>query len=151
MDHNQQAHITIALLNLQAVQIPHTEIFRYYGCINFASRAGFKKKLYETIGVGIKEVRRASLHPGEMAHGLHGIETVILDMGSIPHIDYAACKTFAEIQVELKTMGMQFYLACPSDRVYDTVMHANSMGDGPFQTFPTVHDAVLVSQGKSEV
>lgn len=100
----------------------------------------------------MKEVRRASLHPAEMdAHGLHGVETVILDMSSIPHVDYAACKTFSEIRTELMLMGMNFYLACPSDRVYDMVMHANALGDGPFQTFPTVHDAVLVSQGKTEM
>lgn len=133
--------------------MPHTEIFRYYGCINFASRACFKRKLYETIGVGVKDVRRASLHPAEVEahHGLHGIETVILDMSCIPHIDYAACKTFTEIRTELKPMGLNFYLACPSDRVYDMLMHANAMGDGPFETFPTVHDAVLVSQGNLEM
>lgn len=134
---------------MQAKKIPRTEIFRYYGCINFASRAGFKRKLFETIGVGEKDVRRASLHPEGV--GLNGIEVVILDMSSIPHIDYAACKTFSEISSELKPLGLNFYLACPSDRVYDMVMHANSMGDGPFQTFPTVHDAVLESQGKLEI
>lgn len=134
------------------MRIPKTEIFRYYGCINFASRAAFKRKLFETIGVSAKAVRRASLHPAEgMPHGLHGIETVILDMSCIPHIDYAACKTFAEICSELKPMGLNFYLACPSDRVYDMIMHAIAMGDGPFETFPTVHDAVLVSQGESEM
>lgn len=136
---------------MQAVKIPRTEIFRYYGCINFASRAGFKRKIYETIGIGEKEVRRASIHPHMETIGLHGIETVILDMSCIPHIDYAACKTFSEIRSELKPLGLKFYLACPSDKVYDMIMHANALGDGPFQTFPTVHDAVLCSQGKQEM
>ncbi|XP_059608891.1 prestin [Phlebotomus argentipes] len=126
-----------------AEEVPSIKIFRHAGCINFASKASFKRKLYETIGVNSRKPSKAPDY--------HDIHTVVIDLSCIPHIDYSACKLFKEMASELDKVGIAFFLAAPSDRVFDTIMHADALGDGPFQTFPTVHDAVLFSQGKLDM
>lgn len=131
-----------------AMEIPSIKIFRHAGCINFASKASFKRKLYETIGI---QSRKSNKMTSENGTHFQDIHTVVIDLSCIPHIDYSACKLFKEINNEMDKIGIAFYLAAPSDRVFDTIMHADALGDGPFQTFPTVHDAVLFSQGKLDM
>ncbi|XP_055614025.1 solute carrier family 26 member 6 isoform X2 [Uranotaenia lowii] len=132
----------------RAEEIPHIKIFKYSGAINFASKSSFKKTLIKEVGVCQKLVHRASSYDaaGEGA-GLHIIKTVIIDLSSVPHIDTAACKTFKDIKKELENVGVSTLMAAPSDCVYDTLIHAQSIGEGDFHIFPTVHDAVLYAQG----
>lgn len=132
----------------RAEEVPHIKIFKYSGAINFASRATFKKALTKEVGVSQKLVHRASRYDaaGEGA-GLHIIKTVIIDLSSVPHIDTAACKMFNEIKKEMSAVGVNTLIASPADCVYDTLLHAESIGEGAFHIFPTVHDAVLYAQG----
>lgn len=132
----------------RAEELPHIKIFKYFGAINFASRSGFKKALTKEVGVCQKLVHRASKYDsaGEGA-GLHIIKTVIIDLSSVPHIDTAACKTFSEIKKEMSGVGVNTLIANPADCVYDTLLHAESIGEGGFHIFPTTHDAVLYAQG----
>ncbi|XP_053684078.1 solute carrier family 26 member 6 [Sabethes cyaneus] len=132
----------------RAEEIPHIKIFKYSGPINFASRATFKKALTKEVGVSQKLVARASRYEaaGEGA-GLQIIKTVIVDLSSVPHIDTAACKVFNDIKKEMNTVGVAMLIACPADCVYETLLHAESIGAGGFHIFPTVHDAVLYAQG----
>ncbi|XP_062534825.1 prestin-like [Armigeres subalbatus] len=132
----------------RAAEIPHIKIFKYSGAINFASRATFKKALTKEVGIDQRLVRRASQYntAGEGA-GLQIIRTVIIDLSSVPHIDTAACKVFNEIKKDMATIGVSTLMACPADCVYDTLIHAESIGEGGFHIFPTIHDAVLYAQG----
>ncbi|XP_058828758.1 solute carrier family 26 member 6 [Topomyia yanbarensis] len=132
----------------RAEEVPHIKIFKYSGAINFASRATFKKALTKEVGVSQKLVKRASRYDaaGEGA-GLQIIKTVIIDLSSVPHIDTAACKTFNEVKKEMSTVGVSTLIANPADCVYETLLHAESIGEGGFHIFPTVHDAVLYAQG----
>lgn len=132
----------------RAEEVPHIKIFKYSGAINFASRATFKKALTKEVGVSQKLVHRASRYDaaGEGA-GLHIIKTVIIDLSSVAHIDTAACKMFSEIKKEMSAVGVSTLIANPADCVYDTLLHAESIGEGGFHIFPTVHDAVLYAQG----
>ncbi|CAO1396533.1 unnamed protein product [Diamesa tonsa] len=45
-----------------AMKVPTIQIFRYSGSINFASRSGFKKTLFNSIGVDHRVIRRALIH-----------------------------------------------------------------------------------------
>lgn len=135
----------------RAEEVPHIKIFRYSGAINFACKTTFKKALIQEVGVCKKMVQRASRYNtagGEGAGaGLQTIKTVIVDLSSVPHIDTAGCKTLNEIKKELTAVGISTLLASPADCVYDTLLHAESIGEGGFHIFPTVHDAVLFAQG----
>uniref|UniRef100_A0A1B0GQJ9 Uncharacterized protein n=1 Tax=Phlebotomus papatasi TaxID=29031 RepID=A0A1B0GQJ9_PHLPP len=108
-----------------AMEIPSIKIFRHAGCINFASKASFKRKLYETIGV---QSRKSNKMTSENGTHFQDIHTVVIDLSCIPHIDYSACKLFKEINNEMDKIGIAFYLAAPSDRVFDTIMHADALG-----------------------
>ncbi|XP_055536132.1 solute carrier family 26 member 6 [Wyeomyia smithii] len=132
----------------RAEEVPHIKIFRYSGPINFASRATFKKALTKEVGVSQKLVQRASRYEaaGDGA-GLQIIKTVIIDLSSVPHIDTAACKVFNDLKKEMNTVGVSTLIACPADCVYETLLHAESIGEGGFHIFPTIHDAVLYAQG----
>lgn len=132
----------------RAEEVPHIKIFKYSGPINFASKSTFKKALTKEVGISQNLVHRASRYDaaGEGA-GLQIIKTVIIDLSTVPHIDTAACKTFNEIKKEMAAVGVATLIANPSDNVYDTLLHAESIGEGGFHIFPTIHDAVLYAQG----
>lgn len=132
----------------RAEEVPHVKIFKYSGPINFASKATFKRALTKEVGIDQSLVHRASRYDaaGEGA-GLQLIKTVIIDLSSVAHIDTAACKMFSEIKKEMAAVGVATLIANPSDNVYDTLLHAESIGEGGFHIFPTIHDAVLYAQG----
>lgn len=134
----------------RAEEVPHIKIFKYTGAINFASRATFKKALTKEVGVDQSLIRRASQYDaaGEGA-GLQLIKTVIIDLSSVAHIDTSACKMFSEIKKDMNAVGISTLVACPTDCVYDTLLHAESIGEGGFHIFPTIHDAVLFAQGSA--
>lgn len=135
-----------------ANEVPTVKIFRFIGSINFASRSSFKKTLYKKLNLATQTVRRASLsNMGFESKKLHGIQTVVIDLSSIICIDSAGSKTLSEIQKEMQILGILFLVAGPSDLVYDALLHAQAMGDGPFNIFPSIHDAVVFSQGKADV
>lgn len=137
----------------EVIQVPNIKIFHYCGSINFASRAGFKKDLFNSIGVDHRVIRRASLcESAAEARGFgHGMRTLIIDLSAVAHLDNSGCKTFTEIKNEMKLLGVKFYLASASDCVYDSIVHATTLGEPSFDCFSTVHDAVLFSQGKSSM
>jgi anti-anti-sigma regulatory factor len=76
------------------------------------------------------------------------MRTLIIDLSATGHLDNSGCKTFTEIQNEMKLLSVKFFLAAPNDCVYDALIHSSALGEGTFQIFATVHDAVLYSQGK---
>lgn len=132
-------------------QVPNIKIFHYCGSVNFASRAGFKKDLFNAIGVDHRVIRRASLcESAAEARGLgQGMHTLIIDLSAMAHLDNSGCKTFSEIKNEMKILGVKMYLASASDCVYDSLVHASQLGEPAFECFTTIHDAVLYAQGKT--
>lgn len=137
----------------EVAQVPNVKIFHYCGSINFASRAGFKKDLFNAVGVNVKVIRRASMcETSAEIRGLgQGMRTLIVDLSAVAHLDNAGCKTFTEIKKEMKLLGVKFFLASASDCVYDSIVHAMQLGEPSFDCFSTVHDAVLYAQGKTSV
>ncbi|CAO1408164.1 unnamed protein product [Diamesa hyperborea] len=131
-----------------AMKVPTIQIFRYSGSINFASRSGFKKTLFNSIGVDHRVIRRASMcESAAEARGLQGMRTLIIDLSAVSHLDNSGCKTFTEIQNEMQLLGCKLFLASALDCVYDALVHSNNLGEPAFKVFSTIHDAVLYSQG----
>lgn len=137
----------------EVMQVPNIKIFHYCGSINFASRAGFKKDLFNAIGVDHRVIRRASLcETATEVRGFgQGMRALIIDLSAVAHLDNSGCKTFTEIKNEMKLLDVKFFLASASDCVYDSLVHASTLGEPTFECFMTVHDAVLYAQGKTTI
>lgn len=137
----------------EVMQVQNIKIFHYCGSINFASRAGFKKDLFNAIGVDHRVIRRASLCESatEVRGFGQGMHTLIIDLSAVAHLDNAGCKTFTEIKNEMKLLDVKLFLASASDCVYDSLVHASQLGEPIFECFTTVHDAVLYAQGKTTI
>jgi solute carrier family 26 protein len=135
-------------------QLPNIKIFRYSGSVNFATCSGFKKALFSSIGVDCRLIRRASLcetqSEARSFNFNNGIKCLVLDLGSIAHIDMSGYRTFLEIRHEMKLIDVRVYLANASDCVYDSLMHAVELGHQPFECFSSLHDAVLFAQRKTD-
>jgi solute carrier family 26, other len=133
-------------------ELPNIKIYRHHGSINFATCTSFKKNLFERIGVNHRIIRRASLC--EMHSEARGfstpIRTLIIDLGSVGHIDMSGYRTFIEIRNEMKLLDVKTFLANASDPVYDSIERAIKIGSPSFIIFSTVHDAVLYAQSKIE-
>lgn len=134
-----------------AKELSKIKIFRYSGAINFASRSTFKSQLSEAIKVDHRVIRRASMMTNaDESSKLVGMRAVIVDLSTVPHIDFAACETFTEIKKELDLLNCVLLLTHPQDSVYDTLVHANALGVGPFNIFASIHDGVLFTQRRLE-
>lgn len=129
-----------------AVEIPETKIFRYTGSLNFATRNFYKKSMYEALNVDCQKLRRASLVTAEANGGdssmLNSFRVLILDFSCLAHVDMAGCRTLSEIKKEMRLLGARIFIASPADRVYDTIVHSMALGEGPFEVFATLNDAV---------
>jgi len=136
-----------------AKEINQIKIYRYYGAINFASRNTFKKDLYNIIGLNDKTIIHSiNIHndnDNEIII-LNGINTLIIDLSCVSHMDASGCQTISEIKREVLKYGIKLLLVITSDRVYDSLNKGQKLGEGPFSIFPTIHDAVLYTQGKIE-
>ncbi|XP_037951902.1 solute carrier family 26 member 10-like [Teleopsis dalmanni] len=139
-------------LHRNAVDVPDTKIFRYTGSLNFATNMFFRRSLYDALGLDTQKIRRASYMPvaqnGDVVNGGGKISTLgtfhflILDFSMLGHVDVAGCHTLSDIMKELSLRDVRLFLASPVDRVYDTIVHSMALGEGPFEIFPTLHDAV---------
>ena len=137
----------------KAQKVPGIEIWRYSGSINFTSAAGVKKMLYKAVGIDAKEILRGDQRNGgdaketERLNGVDRCRVVVFDVGSVPRMDFAACKVLLEIKAELARMGIDFLIAGANDRIYDTLMHVFLMQREQIDLFVSVHDAVLWVEG----
>lgn len=123
-------------------------IFRYCGSINFATRSTFKATLFKAINVDYGSMQRASNSVIEVQKLVQ--RTLILDLSCVTHMDVAAVKTCEEVRRSLKLLNTQVILAAPNERVYETIMHAQSLGAGEFRVMPSVHDAVTMVETSDE-
>ncbi|XP_053680750.1 prestin [Anopheles nili] len=135
----------------RAEEVPRIKIFKYTGPINFANKSFFKKALYKETSITQRSNEfTVACYNGETA-GLQSTKTIIIDLSSVPHIDTAACKMFTDVKNNLGKISVTLLLASPADCVYDALLHAESIGEGGFHIFPTVHDAVIYAQGNESI
>lgn len=137
-----------------AFEVPDTKIFRYAGSLNFATSMYFRKSLYKILGLDNEKIRRASYMPisqngsitinggASLSHLNNAFRYLVLDFSMLGHIDVAGCRVLSDIKQELEKRGVRMMVATPSDRVYDCLVHSMALGEGPFDIFPTLHDAV---------
>ncbi|XP_059226601.1 solute carrier family 26 member 6 isoform X2 [Stomoxys calcitrans] len=138
-----------------AFEVPETKIFRYCGSLNFATSMYFRKALNKALGIDSENTRRASYIPlsqngSTTINGgitpLHHLNSsfryLILDFSMLGHIDVAGSRALSDVKHELEKRGVCTFFATPTDRVYDCLVHSMVLGEGPFEMFPTLHDAV---------
>ncbi|XP_061401895.1 prestin [Musca vetustissima] len=135
-----------------AFEVPETKIFRYAGSLNFATSMYFRKALNKALGLDSEKARRASYIPlsqngsatanGGLNHLNSSFRYLVLDFSMLGHIDVAGCRTLSDIKNDLEKRGVCTLMATPTDRVYDCLVHSMVLGEGPFEIFPTLHDAV---------
>ncbi|XP_073842602.1 solute carrier family 26 member prestin isoform X2 [Musca autumnalis] len=138
-----------------AFEVPETKIFRYAGSLNFATSMYFRKALNKALGLDSDKARRASYIPlsqngsttvngglNSLNHLNSSFRYLVLDFSMLGHIDVAGCRTLSDIKNDLEKRGVCTYMATPTDRVYDCLVHSMVLGEGPFEIFPTLHDAV---------
>ncbi|KAL5290573.1 SLC26A2 family protein [Megaselia abdita] len=139
-------------VNLQhhksAKEVPNTKIFHYNGSLNFATKNSFKKTLFESIEVNTEKLRRASfVAVSDVSRPLTDttFRSLILDFSALGHLDVAGCGVLNDVRNDMKLLDVRVFIACPCDKVYNSLIHFVALGDEPFEIFPTLHDAVLYS------
>lgn len=131
----------------RARPLDNIHIFRYCGCINFTTRGTFRTNLYKAINVDSAE--RASTSKAEIQKLVQ--RTLILDLSCVTHMDVAGMKTVQEVERTMEQLNTTTILAAANERVYETILHAQSIGIGEFSVMPSVHDAVtMVMAGESK-
>lgn len=137
----------------KAIELPNIKIFQYIGAINFASCSAFKRTLYKKIQIDsyLRCEKMLTDDVNDNCDALKKLQAhaLIIDLSCVTHLDVAACKTLAEIQVDMESVNTIMYLACPNDRVFESIKRAELLSIGEFTILPSIHDAVIFFKGSS--
>lgn len=138
-----------------AFEVPDTKIFRYAGSLNFATSMYFRRALHEVLDIDADKMRRASYMPVSQNGSpptINGASTLsqlnssfrylIIDCSMLGHVDVAGSRLLSDIRNEFEKRSIHVFIAAPTDRVYDCLVHSIALGEGPWEIFPTLHDAV---------
>uniref|UniRef100_A0A1B0G2R5 STAS domain-containing protein n=1 Tax=Glossina morsitans morsitans TaxID=37546 RepID=A0A1B0G2R5_GLOMM len=136
-----------------AFEVPETKMFRYTGALNFATAVSYRNALYKALELDIGKSKRSAYVPvaqngtiltngSPHSHLNTSFRFLVLDFSTLSHIDMAGGQMLSDIMNELKKYDTRMFIASPADRVYDSLVHSMAFGGGPFEIFPTLHDAV---------
>ncbi|ETN66025.1 sulfate transporter [Anopheles darlingi] len=129
------------------IEYANIKIFHYCGALNFASRAAFKNRLCDTLGINLTEEIKRRKQPDwkPSSAGEQSLKFLILDFTSLTSIDPSAIGTFKAMVREFELLQVTILTAGCQPPVVDNFLRCGLIGDieKPYcRLFTTVHDAV---------
>lgn len=132
-------------------EIGGIKIFHYCGALNFASKAQFKKLIYEGTGVKPSKVLEKMNSSQEEKNSnernllLNDLKCLVMDFSALSYIDPTCVDVLCDLVAEFRDVEVQVYIAGCSGPVYETFCKCARYQKKKynFVIFPTIHDAVL--------
>lgn len=137
-------------------EIVGIKIFHYCGALNFASKAQFKKLIYEATGVKpskvLEKINSAQNDEDnnsyERNHLLNHLKCLIMDFSALSYIDPSCVDVLRDLVDEYKDVQVYVYIVGCSGPVYETFCKCAHYQKKKYSfiIFPTIHDAVLYAR-----
>ncbi|CAH1164194.1 unnamed protein product [Phaedon cochleariae] len=147
-----------------AKEIDGMKLFHYSGGLNFATKNIFRDELYKLVDLNPQKehINRKKLEATQKKLEnstktfnekklvkLSGkinmtLKCVIMDFSSLSYIDPSGVSMLQNVIESFRKLNVSFYIAGCSDRVYDTMVKCDLVGNGSeaIKIFPSIHDAV---------
>lgn len=134
----------------RAIEIPFVKIIRYSGSINYATKACFKNKLCDKLGMNLlKELRYYEEHQLEdnlniSKHNCFisnlNFKHLVIDFNALTNIDASSIDMLTELIKDFNKLNVKVSLICFSTRVIEIFMR-NEFSYIK-NVYPTIHDAI---------
>jgi solute carrier family 26 protein len=144
----------------RVIEIPFVKIVRYSGSINYATKACFKNKLCDKLGINL--IRELRNHDDQLEENLKistkncsnflsnlNFKHLVIDFNALTNIDASSIAMLTELIKDFNKLNVKVSLVCFSTRVIEIFMR----NDFSFMksVYPTIHDAIHSSQSDSNV
>nr|XP_029731389.1 solute carrier family 26 member 10-like [Aedes albopictus] len=129
------------------IDIAGIKIFHFCGSLNFATRAGFKTSLCESLNLNLtKEIKDSKRKDYKKKYSLRFL---VLDFTALSNIDPSAIAALKGLIVEFEKLSVKVLVAGSSCPVYEMMVRCKLVGSENREyckVFPMIHDAVLWAQ-----
>lgn len=128
----------------KAIEIPFLKIFHYSGSINFATKASFRNRLCNKLGVNLlKEMKHADHKRCERAKPFHSnlnFKHLVLDFSALSSIDPSSVVMLTTLITDFNKLNIKVSVAGCSSNIYEVLLrnefdHMNTL-------YPTIPDAI---------
>ncbi|EAT46519.1 AAEL002294-PA, partial [Aedes aegypti] len=129
------------------IDIAGIKIFHFCGSLNFATRAGFKTSLCESLNLNLtQEIKNSKRKDYKKKYSLRFL---VLDFTALSNIDPSAIAALKGLITEFEKLSVKILVAGSSCPVYEMMTRCKLVGSDDREyckVFPTIHDAVLWAQ-----
>lgn len=129
------------------IDIAGIKIFHFCGSLNFATRAGFKTSLCDSLNLNLtKEIKDSKRKDYKKKYSLRFL---VLDFTALSNIDPSAIAALKGLITEFEKLSVKVLVAGSSCPVYEMMVRCKLVGSEDREyckVFPTIHDAVLWAQ-----
>lgn len=128
----------------KALELPFVKIFRYTGSINFATKASFRNRLCEKLGINLlKELKYSDKDKkGKKFISNLNFKQLILDFSSLSFIDPSSVTMLTTLISDFNKLNVAVSIAGCSSIIYEVLLR----NEFKFMNilYPTVHDAIHI-------
>lgn len=135
----------------RAIEVPFVKIVRYSGSINYATKACFKNKLCNKLGINlIRELKAAENQKGNNLNisdknssnffSNLNFKHLVIDFNGLNNIDASSIKMLTELMKDFNKLNVKVSLVCFSTRIIEIFIR----NEFAFMKciYPTIHDAI---------
>lgn len=127
----------------RAIEIPFVKIFHYAGSINFATKASFKNRLCNKLGINLlKELKYMDKEKtkGKKFISNLNFKQLVIDFGALSYIDPSSVNMLTSLISDFHKLNIKISIAGCSSRIYEILMK----NEFKFMNilFPTIPDAI---------
>ena len=129
----------------KALEIPFVKMFRYSGSINFATKASFRNRLCNKLGINLlKELKNVDKRTGK-SMGKDFVSNLffkhlILDFSALSSIDPSSVNMLTTLINDFNKLNVKVSIAGCSSKIYETLM--KNEFDFMSLLYPSISDAI---------
>lgn len=132
----------------KAIEIPFVKMFRYSGSINFATKASFRNRLCNKLGIDLlKELKHADKRKekpiGKAFSSNIFFNHLVLDFSALSSIDPSSVKMLTTLINDFNKLSVKVSIAGCSSRIYEILL--KNEFDFMNLLYPSITDAVRLN------
>lgn len=129
----------------KAIEIPFVKIFHYSGSINFATKASFRNRLCNKLGINLlKEMKYYGKSMSETKSKAFvsslNFKHLVLDFSALTFIDPSSVKMLTTLINDFNKLDVKLSIVGCSSNIYETLL--KNEFDFMDTLFPTIQDAI---------
>lgn len=130
----------------KAIEIPYVKIFHYNGSINFATKASFRNRLCNKLGINLtKELKYADLGKSKGKNFVSGLSFrhLVLDFNALSFIDPSSVAMLTNLIKDLNRLNVKVSMTGCSTKIFEILIKS----EFSFMNilYPTIQDAIHVN------